>query len=319
MNSAAALPRYVLTGPSGWIGQAMLGTLARLMGEGAVMRVTAFASSARTMELSGGGTLAVRDLASITPADVDGAHVIHLAYLTKEKAELLGERAFMDTNLAIDDALFAALRAGTPASLFVASSGAASLAAKGLDLHPYGIAKLRQEARFLEWGGKAGVPVIAGRIFNVAGPYINKLQSYAISNFAQQARETGGIAIQAPIPVFRSFLHVEDLCSLVIKAALGRIGRFCPIDLCGAEVVEMADLAALVARVIGIVGAVRRGPVDLGRSSAYLGDFTNTKVLAMELAQDLVPLLQQVKDTVAWMARDDDRDVRSSLAMVNEV
>jgi nucleoside-diphosphate-sugar epimerase len=281
--------------------------------------VTAFASSARTRQLADGGILAVRDLASITPADVDGAHVIHLAYLTKEKAELLGERAFTDTNLAIDDLLFAALQQSTPASLFVASSGAASLAAKGVDIHPYGMAKMRQEARFLEWSAKAGIPVLAGRIFNIAGPYINKVKAYAVSNFALQARETGEIVIEAAIPVFRSYLHVKDLCELVIKAGSSRIGRFCPIDLCGAEAVEMEDLAAIVARVVGMAGMVRRGPLDLGRSSSYLGEFADTKVLAMQLGYNLLGLEQQVIDTVAWMASNEDRNVRSTVKMVNRM
>lgn len=315
-----AAPRYVLTGPSGWIGQAMLATIAQIAGAagGGSARVTAFASAARTMAVPG-GTIAVRDLASISPADVEGAHVIHLAYLTKEKAELLGERTFTDTNLAIDDAVIAALSQASPASLFVASSGAASLAASGIDLHPYGMAKLRQEARFLEWGAKAGVPVLAGRIFNIAGPYINKLAAYAVSNFVQQARERDQIVIEAAIPVFRSYLHVRDLCEMIVKSGSGRIGRFCPIDLCGAEVVEMEDLAAIVARVTGMTGVVRRGPLDLQRSSSYLGNFADTKVLAMEVAHTLAPLEKQVRDTFEWMASGSDATVgaQGASAMVN--
>ena len=303
MTAFPASPRFVLTGPSGWIGQAMLDALAAALGGRLDGRVTAFASQARTMDLPSGEALAVRALDTITADDVAGAHVIHLAYLTKEKAELLGPDTFDATNDAIDAALLAALAGATPASLFVASSGAASLAARGDDTHPYGMAKLRQEARFLAWAQAAGVPAIAGRIFNLSGPHINKVRSYAISDFALQAAETGEIRIQARVPVFRSYLHVEDLCALVLGAAREGIGRAAVIDLCGGEIVEMHDIATLVAQRSQGAPTIRRGPVEFTRPSLYLGDSTHAKVLAMELGIELRPLAVQVADTLAWLWR----------------
>lgn len=303
MTDNPGTSRFVLTGPSGWIGQAMLDALARALGGRLDGRVAAFGSRARTMELPWGEPLKVRALETITPDDVAGAHVIHLAYLTKEKAEQLGAAAFAAANDAIDDALLAAVGAAAPASLFVASSGAAALAERGTDLHAYGLAKLRQEARFLQWANALGLPAIAGRIFNLAGPHINKVRSYAISDFALQARDDGEIRIQAPVPVFRSYLHVEDLCALVIGAARHGIGRPGPIDLCGAEAVEMADIAALVARASPGSPAIRRGPVDFSRPSVYLGDPTHAKVLAMELNLDLKRFAVQVTDTINWLGR----------------
>ena len=303
MAHNSSIPRFVLTGPSGWIGQAMLGALARARGGRLDGRVEAFGSRARTVELPWGEPLQIRALETIAPDDVAGAHVIHLAYLTKEKAEQMGEAAFTAANHAIDDALLAAIGAAAPASLFVASSGAAALAERGTDLHPYGLAKIRQEARFLEWAGALGIPAIAGRIFNLAGPHINKVRSYAISDFAMQAREDGEIRIQAQVPVFRSYLHVEDLCDLVIGAARQDIARPQPIDLCGTEIVEMEDIAALVAQASPDAPAIRRGPVDFSRPSLYLGDPTHARILAMELGLGLRPLAVQVADTISWLFR----------------
>lgn len=299
--SAAAAPRFVLTGPSGWIGQAMLAHFARAWGDVLGETVTAFASKARAIDLPSGGSLAMRALDEIRPADVEGAHVVHLAYLTKEKAEELGERQFTETNLRIDDQLLNVLREARPRSVFVASSGAASLAATGVDLHPYGLGKLRQEARFLEWGARADVPVLAGRIFNLSGPYINKIASYAISNMAEQARETGAINIAATVPVFRSFLHVNDLCALVAQAAVTGVKRSSAVDLCGAEIVEMEDLASVVGEAVSPGVRIARERVDYGQRSVYLGDFTQTRILAMELGLPLASLRSQVKDTIDWL------------------
>lgn len=311
MTQFPASARWVLTGPSGWIGRAMLDALARTRGGQLDGRVTAFASRARSETLPSGEQLDIRALDTIAPEDVVGAHVIHLAYLTKEKADELGEPAFAAANEAIDGALLAALEGATPASLFVASSGAAALAERGNDRHPYGLAKLRQEARFLEWADKAGVPAIAGRIFNLAGPHINKLRAYAVSDFALQALEEGEIGIKAPVPVFRSYMHVQDLCALVLGAAHRGVSRAVAIDLCGAEAVEMEDLAGMVAETLqGLaLGSppIRRGPVDYARPSLYLGDPTQAKVLAMELGVTLRPLSIQVADTLNWLLAEQGR------------
>ncbi|WP_374146897.1 NAD-dependent epimerase/dehydratase family protein [Sphingomonas sp. 28-63-12] len=290
----------MITGPTGWIGTAMLAYLAR-QADIWPGQVSLFGSSARPVEAIDGTVLQMRALETLTPADLDGAIVIHLAYLTKEKVELLGERRFTDTNLAIDDLVLAALAGSTPKSVFVASSGAAMLAEAGRDRHPYGLSKLRQEDRFRDWAVASGTPLIAGRIFNLAGPYINKVESYAIGSFVGQAKRAGSIQIDAAKPVFRSYLHVDDLCTLIVRAGQAGIGRAVPIDFCGAETVEMSDTALAVAHQLGGNIAIARRPVDWSEPSAYLGDFTNTKVLAMELDVALAPFSSQVADTVRWI------------------
>jgi nucleoside-diphosphate-sugar epimerase len=301
-----ALPRVVITGPTGWIGSAMLAHLAARLGPGWRDRVALFASSARPHRSPGGDHLDMRPLDTIAPDDVEGAIVLHLAYLTKEKADLLGERRFTDTNLAIDDQLLAALAEGRPQGVFIASSGAAALAADGRDRHPYGLCKLRQEDRFLGWGAKAGVPVLAGRIFNLAGPYINKIESYAISNFLAQARRERRMTIQAQVPVFRSYLHVDDLCGLVITALEQGIGQAAAFDLCGAEVLEMADIAERISTYLGGV-PVLRGDVDLARPSAYLGNFVETRSLGMRVGRSLASFEQQLVATDEWLVNDVNR------------
>lgn len=279
----------------------MLAVLADRLGAGWADRVTLFGSSARAVTAPDGSVLAMRALEDLTAVDLDDTHVVHLAYLGKEQLALLGERRFTDTNLAIDDLVLGALDDARPRSLFVASSGAASLAATGRDRHPYGMCKLRQEDRFLSWGARSGVPTICGRIFNVAGPHINKIASYAIAVFIGQARHEGAIRIDAAVPVFRSYLHVYDLCAIIIAAAINRIGRTTAIDLCGSETVEMSDIAATVAGQLRDPVQIVRGGVDWSRPNAYLGDFTETKVLAMQVQVPLTPFLRQVADTLRWM------------------
>jgi nucleoside-diphosphate-sugar epimerase len=298
----SARPPIVVTGPTGWIGTALLAAIARRRGPGWQREVRLFATTGRDHTAPDGSVLPIRALSSLTGTDTRGALVVHLAYLTKEKVESLGEQAFFATNSAIDQALAAALEDGPAAGLFVASSGAAALAAAGTDYHLYGVSKLLQEQRFLRLAERLDMPMIAGRIFNIAGPYINKIDSYAISAFIAQALRTGSIAIGATTPVFRSYLHVDDLCALVLGALEAGIGRFAATDLSGAEVLEMSDIAVAVAAATGLGrAAIHRAAVDHGRPSVYLGDSTHTRTLAMELGLDLAGFPQQVADTLAYL------------------
>ena len=296
----------VITGASGWIGSALLAHIALTYGTNWANQITLFGQSARRHRAPDGTVFAMRALDTIEASDIDGAIVIHLAYLTKEKVDTLGERVFTDTNLNIDDHMLRALDGGHPHAVFIASSGAAALAERGIDRHPYGLCKLRQEDRFLAWSAKSGVAVLPGRIFNLAGPYINKIESYAVGSFILQAKTKGVINVEAQIPIFRSFLHVNDLCALMMGAANQGIGYQMPIDLCGAEVLEMGDIAALTAELHSKSVAVTRANLRSETANAYLGNFVQTKCLALRLGLHLAPFRIQLTDTIAWLTDSSD-------------
>src|ERR1700712_392088 len=107
----------VITGPTGWIGTALLSYLADTRGADWAASVRLFGSHARTIVAPDGARIDVRALEDIRPRDVDGAIVIHLAYLTKEKAATLGDQVFDAGNLAIDDCLLTALASARPHSV----------------------------------------------------------------------------------------------------------------------------------------------------------------------------------------------------------
>lgn len=291
-------PRYVITGPTGWIGTAFLTYLARTLGPDWTGRVRLFGSSARRLKLPNGAELEVAKLDDLSQADVHGALIIHLAYLTKEKAELLGTREFLSTNTDIDDRVLDALRGGGALGVFVASSGAAAQAASGVDHHPYGVAKLIQEDRFLSCGLNSGVSVLAGRIFNLSGPHMNKLSSYALSSFLAQALETGRIRVAATTPVYRSYLGVLDLCELVCRTLLEGRPPATALDLCGPLVVEMADVARAAAEATGLTpDVVQRAPINWSSPSIYLGRSTDTLSLAGAIGLRLESFPEQVEST----------------------
>lgn len=303
--AASGIPaRFVITGPTGWIGRALLALLYKAGDPDALApgeSVALFGSRAGTIAVHGGPDLPITPLAQIGAADVAGAHVVHLAYLTKDRLGQMSEDAFARTNTTIDQCVLDAITGAPPASLFVASSGAARQAENGLDRNAYGLAKLEQETRFLAYAKSSGVAVLCGRIFNLAGPHINKLQDYAVSNFALQAMRGDTISIAAAQPVFRSFLHVEDLCRMIVRAARARLGQHKVIDLCGHEVLEIQDIAARVGRAVGNGFRIDRHVVTFAGESAYVGQPIDSLVLAMRLNLCLKGFDEQLKDTLTWM------------------
>lgn len=299
-----AHPKYVVTGPTGWIGRAALSHLSGALGPGWERRVAVFGSEARGETLPGIGDVDVRRLADLAPQDVEGAIVLHLAYLTQEKAGPLGAPAFFATNLAIDDAVIDACREARPKGVFVASSGAAAGVGQAATRTLYGVTKTLQEDRFLRFGRETGVPVLAGRVYNISGPHINKIESYALSSMIGMALRGEDLVINAGVPVYRSYLHVDDLVRLVLaQLSSGEATPSEPIDMCGQLVVEMEDLAHAVIAAVGLADShpIHRGKVDCSRPNVYVGDATATRGLALRHGLKLRDFETQVADTVAYL------------------
>ena len=289
-------------GAGGWVGRGVLHVLRRRFGPGWATRVQVYGSAERPLTASDGTMLDQHALEQLTPHAVLGAYVLHLAFLGRERCAGLGETAFRAANRRIDDAVLAAVQGAAPRGVFVASSGAARMTEQGLDPHPYGFAKLEQEARFAEAAARMGAPLYAGRIYSLAGPYMNKLDSYALSSFLLQAARTGRISIEARRPVFRAYLHVLDLARLALGALEQDGGWNGPVDLCGSEVVEMQDVARAVAKAMGLPrSAILREPLEPGQPSAFLGDPVIARTMALRQGLNLRPFAAQVADTVRWV------------------
>lgn len=294
--------RYVVTGPTGWIGQAVVSHLARRIGPDWRDRVELFASSERRWEAPDGRPACLRALQSVRARDLDGVFVVHLAHPGRERAQELGPAPFWETSRAIDGALLRALELARPSALLVASSGAAAGAERGQDQHPYAVSKLQQERDFAAWSVRSRVPLRLARIWTVAGPHMTKASHYALGDFATSAISRGVVDVRTPSPVVRSYLHVRDLAVLALEAPWSRTGG-APVDLCGEREVEVGELAEVVASAVtartGRDVCVRRARRVSSPPQVYLGDPRWVREAAARLGEPLADLEQQVADTVA--------------------
>jgi nucleoside-diphosphate-sugar epimerase len=303
--------RVAVTGATGWFGAVALDLLYGALGDQAADRVVGYASSPREVVLSDGRTVLVRplgDLASQRPAPTT---VLHLAFLTRDKVAELGVDAYTSQNVAITATVLGAIAAHRPRHVVVMSSGAVHSptgavhsSAGGLvcDLRadPYGTLKHLDELAFRAATRDVGGVCVIPRVFSVAGARMTKPELYALGSMIGMATAGGPVEVRARGPVFRSYCGVDDVVALALWAALS--GRDLVFDTGGA-VVEVGELAALVAEVHGL------GPGDVRRTwdpgvgaDRYVGDGRLMQALAGEAGLTLRPLPALVGETSKWLS-----------------
>jgi nucleoside-diphosphate-sugar epimerase len=257
--------------------------------------VLAFASARKQLTVDDGATVPVAALTELpdTPHDV----LLHFAYTTREHA---AGAEYVEVNAAITATVVEAIARQRPGAVVYASSGA--VYARGGDgalswdvrADPYGTLKRLDELTLRAAAQDAGAAAIVARVFNVAGPWLLK-RGFAIASLIDQVEAGGTVTIRAPHPVVRSYVDVEDLVALLLALADARAdARF---DTAGEVAVEMSELAARVAHVLG------RGDVEVERdwdpgapADRYVGD--GAEWLALCAQHGIVP-----RDLDAQIAR----------------
>ena len=296
--------RIVITGAGGWIGMATLDLLAAALGKALATRVVCFGSSRRTLQLQDGTSIEQRPLAEISSLESEPTIVLHLAFLTKDRAEAMDEAAFRAANRALSETLLDALDAIGADAIFVASSGAATRAddpQASPAMRLYGALKREQEELFATWAERQKKRAVIVRIFNISGPYINKHGSYALASFILDALAGRPIAIRSPHPVIRSYVAVRELMSLAFALLLDGQKKVTRFD-SGGDPIEMQDIAEVVASQLGPV-SIDRPPLDRTLVDHYAGDDRAYRALLADHHIEPVPFPRQVIETADFLAR----------------
>lgn len=298
---AASGHRIVVTGAGGWLGRATIELLHDALGCALHDRLRCFGSSSRVLALRDGLSVAQRPLAAIAALDAKPSVVLHLAFLTKDRVEGMDADAYTAANAALSQAVLGALDTIGAVAVFVASSGAARFAddpGAAHDMRLYGALKRRDEDDFADWARARGRGAVIARVFNVAGPYINKHQNYALAAFINDALAGRPVAVRAPRRVVRGFVAIRELMSLVLRLLTGAPGVY-RFDT-GGEAMELAEVAAIVARTLGSPG-IERAPVTGARIDHYVGDGAEYDRLRARFAIGAVSFAEQVRETADYL------------------
>jgi UDP-glucuronate decarboxylase len=297
--------RIAVVGAGGWMGLASIEQLHSLLGNAFHERVICFGSRARTLPLRGGLRVPQRPLADLTNLAPAPTLVLHLAFLTQEKAGEMPREAYVSTNQAISNQVYDALEPIGAEGVFVASSGAVEMvgvAGANPNKALYGELKLRDEERFSRWAEERGRRTVVARIFGLSGPYINKLDSYALACFITDVLANRPIEIKSAWPVFRSYVAVDELMSVVFALLTDGEQGAITFDTGAHRGFEMDEIALGVARALDHHMGIARPAVEHLKADSYVGDGAIYRALREANRVTQIDFSTQVRETARYMA-----------------
>ncbi len=301
--------RIVVVGAGGWLGLATLEMLHGLLGPDFDRRVACFGSGARTLTLRGGVCVDQQPLTALARLPPTPSLVLHLAFLTQEKAKAMSEEAYVEANRAISGRVLSALDPIGARGVFVPSSGAVYMVdQEGAESSKrlYGLLKREDEDRFAAWGAKRGANVVIARVFNLSGAYINKHSSYALACFIADALAGRPIGIRAARPAYRSYVAISEMMSVVLGQLTAPTAEPIVFDTAGDDVYEMAQIAQVVGSVLHHDRGIDRPALQDGDVDSYVGDGSTYARLRRLNRVTPVGFADQVRQTARYMSECGD-------------
>jgi UDP-glucuronate decarboxylase len=299
--------RFAVTGASGWLGRTTLDVLLEALGpEGFHDRVTGFASAAKPVTLHDGTLVDLLPLARLIDLRPAPTHLLHFAYLTRDRVADLGVAAYVETNVAITACVVGAIERLRPEGVFSTSSGAVYTGHEGaletdVCSDPYASLKHLEELAIRRAAADVGGRSVVSRVFSLTGPYMTKPGLYALGDFVLQALGGGPIVVRSPGPVERSYCSAADLVALALACLFDGTDADVVFD-SGGDRLELGDLARLVTEVIG--------PSDSGIERAwdpelpadrYVAEGDRMEELASMHGLRLEPIRTQIRRTATYL------------------
>lgn len=298
---------FIVTGASGWLGRATLELLADSLGDEFPVRVTALGSQPGIIPLRAGRAVTTQALSGWQPDPARRYVLLHYAFLTKDK---VAGRSAADYSAACR-ALAARVRRwyseGAIRKTILASSGAVYDALKASQRDPdanlYGQMKLEDEAAFATLCQQTASRLVIPRIFNLSGPYVNKLEAYALAAFIVNALRGEPIRIQAQCPVLRSYVHIGNLLAICLHAAWVEDTGIARFDTAGPGEIELTSLAQRVCRVLEREDLpIHRPAIDPQQApNHYVGDRAPWAALLQQHKVDEIGLDEQIRATAGYL------------------
>ena len=293
-------PRVIVTGASGFIGQALTRQLAS-SGEQvlAIDRNPCSVAGVPSVQLD----VADRD-ALLAHAD-ESATIYHLAASADVAASVRDPRHDLTHTFA---AMFEVLEAARQRGCRVIFPSTASVFDVGEPLplgerafprptSPYAAAKLSGEAYCYAYHRSYGVDVRVVRLFSVYGVGMRRFAIHDLIRKIQ--RNPHELEVLGDGMQVRDYLYIDDAVrGLITVATHGCPGQ--DYNVASGQPVRLLDLARLLAQEMGVPGIriVPTGKTFPGDTPRWFADTTKTRALGFTPA---VPLEEGLRRTIAWM------------------
>lgn len=161
----------------------------------------------------------------------------------------------------------------------------------------YAIAKRDAEQAFEVLCQQHNIQANIARCFAFVGPWLPRDQHFAIGNFIQDGLEGRPISVKATHPVYRSYMHADDLVNWLMTMAT-KADTDCEAYNVGSDqAIAMGELAKLVAQQFGVDANVP----DQIESTAdrYIPSIEKARnKLGLDLSFDLTKAIQSTVDCI---------------------
>ena len=266
INNLRPDDRVLVTGAAGWFGRTAIA-----MTREAGLQLLATGSKDQQIEIDGQS----QDVHAQS-LDVISAYkptvVIDTAFVTRERLQILGHKAYVETNQKlIDQSLDIAALPSVRKYIGFSSGATMHLAGNtsfSLEENPYAAQKRIYESKISEIAGALQSDISVARVWSVTGSYCTKPDSFAFTDLITQAR-SGRIDIRAKHLVYRRYCALEDVLALaMVPSAIEGNPTFDT----GGELIELEDLAKLVVELVNPKAEILRQNDPALPSDDYYSD-----------------------------------------------
>lgn len=265
--------KIIITGASGWLGKCTVAYLTKHP-DFKNYELVLFSSEDKEFVLDGkkykSESLLKYDLNTFESGSIVG--LVHLAFLTRDKVEVLGKKSYIDINNQIINKLIQILQNLRPVWATTVSSGAAATNSKDVLTNPYGYQKLIEEEEIVKYSKNSGMKFSIGRLWGAMGFEMPVNRNYAVSDFICEALSAKKIKVTAKNEVYRRYVSAYEFMETCILAAVN--GSNLVFD-SGGEIIEVRELARLISNKNGAIeveSLVPSGEPDLyyPKNESYL-------------------------------------------------
>ncbi|GDX39675.1 hypothetical protein LBMAG20_18900 [Methylocystaceae bacterium] len=296
--------RVVITGVSGWLGQATLEMCEGVFGHHLQERVVGISSQPRELILRSGSVFKSINFDQANLLQGRPSLLAHYAFLTREKVGNQSLESYVSQNRNISQQVVSLSKKIGAIGVFSTSSGAVydknRILAEDIEHNPYGVLKLEEEALLQALASSEATGLSICRLFNLSGPFIHK--DFALNSIIKSLFEKKEIHLKANRKVVRDYIHVEDLVSLGFSMMLDAKNQYkTPYDTGVGEEIEVGDLAKRVRSLLGQPDALIFRPQIINEEDIYIGNTQIIKNLFQSYRLAPKCLDEQILTTAAYI------------------
>ena len=282
---------FIITGSNGWFGKYILEILHNNLKSDFYKRVFPFSNSSSVIKLS--------QQAEINCVNYDfqlDPHkkyvLLHFAFLTQDKLSTNSLDVFKEKNLEIRNNITNIINKNNVVKMLYASSGAVYN-----ESNLYGRLKKEDEKYFIDLTLSRNCEIIIPRVFNVAGPYINKYNAYALSNFICQAIENKKITINSKSLTYRNYVHISNIFEVCLAWLLdkNKLEKSLIFDASTKDSIELGVLAEEIAKISQDNIKISRELDATMEKQCYAGDSKQFTFLATQYKVTIYDLQTMLK------------------------